>query len=60
MMFCCDKARFLHRLTYAVAALDICICLGMANQYFQFIFNHSDFDTDIFTDEFYNQSTETN
>ena len=57
-MFCCDKARFLHRLTYAVAALDILICVGMANQYFQFIFNHSDFDASIFTDEFHRASTE--
>lgn len=41
---CCDKAKFLHRLTYAVAVVDVLIFIYMVSKYYSFFFKHADFD----------------
>ena len=49
---CCGKKKFLHRLTYSVAVVDVIIVLVLINFYAQFTFNHNQFDDSLFSEEF--------
>ena len=48
----------MHRLTYAVAVIDVIILFSLCSKYWNFFFNHSDFDTTLFTKQFYQEATE--
>ena len=45
-------------MTYAVAVIDVIILFSLCSKYWNFFFNHSDFDTTLFTKEFYQEATE--